>query len=209
MVAVDRLKFGIAAAGLCLALAVTGCQGSPPAPPATSGSATPSASPTPDASKPTPATSTSPARNVPAPVLPAAAKRETKEGLRAFADYWFETYNYGLHTGDFKAFWAVTNPDCGSCKNFAKGIPERYKAGGWIVGGEVAIRKYSDQFRSDVNDTYGPLMTLDEKKGTAYNSAGVADDSIKPGDPEEFLVMYTRFKDGAWWVADFGSLGGN
>lgn len=201
------LKFLAAAVGALVLLGATGCQ--QPSPTPTSSPASTSASPTPDAAQPTPASSKAPARNLPVPELPAAAKAETKEGLRAFADYWFEAYNYGLHTGDFTKFWAVTNPDCGTCKNITAGIPERYKAGGWVAGGDSAIGAYSDTFLSDVNDTYGPLMKPVEKPGGAYNSAGVLEEPFSGTPSEDFLVMYTRFKDGAWRVIDFGKRGSN
>ena len=55
-------------------------------------SATPSATATPT---PTavykPADATGRAQNVPVPVLPEVAKTETKEGLEAFARYWYST----------------------------------------------------------------------------------------------------------------------
>ncbi|BAS13781.1 hypothetical protein AHiyo8_20840 [Arthrobacter sp. Hiyo8] len=39
------------------------------------------------------------AENVPVPVLPEAAKANTKEGVEAFARYWYELLNYGFETG--------------------------------------------------------------------------------------------------------------
>jgi Family of unknown function (DUF6318) len=141
-------------------------------------------------------------------VLPAEAKRETKEGLRAFADYWFETLNYGVHTGDYKKFWEITNPECETCKNLAEGVPETYKAGGWILGSDTSIAKYSDKFESDVNDTYGPRMTLKQLQGTEFKANGSVAENFPASASDELYVMYSRFKDGAWRVADFGTLGG-
>ena len=89
-------------------MSVTACNGGgtppPGSPPADSqspsASSTPSAAPTPTASY-KPADATGKAQNVPVPELPEAAKAETKEGLEAFARYWFELLNYGYETGDF------------------------------------------------------------------------------------------------------------
>ena len=78
-------------------MSVTACTGGGAAPGASPStetqspapSSTPSATPTPAASY-KPADATGRAQNVPVPVLPEAAKAETKEGLEAFARYWFQ-----------------------------------------------------------------------------------------------------------------------
>ncbi|MFP5313120.1 MAG: DUF6318 family protein, partial [Actinomycetes bacterium] len=67
--------------------------------PTPSASATPT--PTPSAVY-KPADATGPAQNVPVPVLPEVAKTETKEGLEAFAKYWYELLSYGYESGDTK-----------------------------------------------------------------------------------------------------------
>ncbi len=81
-------------------------QGTPssaaPQSPSESASATASATPTASAIY-KPADASGKAQNVPVPVLPEAAKAETKEGLEAFARYWFELLSYGYETGDVDA----------------------------------------------------------------------------------------------------------
>ena len=79
----------VVAASLLLITACNGGGSSPGGPPATespraSAAPTPSATPSPTASY-KPADASGKAQNVPVPVLPEAAKAETKEGLEAFA----------------------------------------------------------------------------------------------------------------------------
>src|SRR5687767_12970289 len=94
------------------ALVLSGCsngedpQGTSNAGPSSSASqtamTTPSATATP---KPTPvykpADAKGRAQNVPVPVLPEAAKKESKAGVVAFAKYWYSTLNFAYETGDF------------------------------------------------------------------------------------------------------------
>src|SRR5918992_1141024 len=100
-----RFSISMAAAVTVLALSLSACAGgeSPGgngSPSSVSNSATPSATPT-----PTPTASYKPAdangraQNVPLPELPEAAKAETKEGLEAFAKYWYALLNFGFETG--------------------------------------------------------------------------------------------------------------
>jgi Family of unknown function (DUF6318) len=198
----------IAAASFAGLLVLTACQG-PSSPAPSSSPATSQASPTPDASKPTPASSTGPARNIPVPELPEAATKETKEGLRAFADYWLSLMNYGYQTGDYAPVNKLTASGCKTCINVQKGVAETYKAGGWFVGGELTIKSYSDSFRPDINDTYGPLMRVSQNSRAKYDKTGklLEKHSADTGE-KNIYVLYSRFQNGAWRVADFGLPGG-
>jgi hypothetical protein len=113
-----RLRTATFAVVAAAALALTGCNsGGEPnnggsASPSASESATPSATPTPTpAAAYKPADATGRAQNVPVPVLPEVAKTETKEGLEAFARYWFELLSYSYETGDTKQLEAASDPN--------------------------------------------------------------------------------------------------
>ena len=96
----ERLRLPLVSAVAVSVIALSGCSGGgdpqagPTATavvsPAQPASATPSATPTP---KPTPvykpADAKGRAQNVPVPVKPALADKNTKEGLEAFTKYWF------------------------------------------------------------------------------------------------------------------------
>ena len=70
---------------------------------------TPTAAPTPTASY-KPADASGRAQNVPVPVLPEAAKAETKAGAIAFAKHWFSLLNFAYETGDSSALWSPSRP---------------------------------------------------------------------------------------------------
>lgn len=114
--------------------------GSPsPAPPSVSASATPTPTPTPSATY-KPASADGPAENVPVPVMPEEAKLESKEGLEAFARYWYELVNYGFETGDVEPIRAISGPDCAVCKNFYQMVESGYQNEDWIVGGQLTVQ---------------------------------------------------------------------
>src|SRR6478736_4822990 len=121
----------MAAAALLTAAVLTGTactsgQASPGATPssgspATSSSASPTPTPTPTASY-KPADASGRAQNVPVPVLPEAAKAETKEGLEAFARYWYELLNYAYETGDLTRISSISSATCALCGKVFPGI---------------------------------------------------------------------------------------
>src|SRR6478736_6435059 len=121
-------------------LLLAGCAGSSPADPGTtspaaSGSATPStpATPTPTPSAAyKPADASGPAQNVPVPVLPDVAKTETKEGLEAFAKYWYENLSFAYETGKTEVLSQISGSACVFCNGLKDGISEAWSGGRWI-----------------------------------------------------------------------------
>ncbi|MFJ7748781.1 DUF6318 family protein [Arthrobacter sp. NPDC097144] len=156
----------LSAAGLAAVLVLGGCSGSNgdsdaeaaenrSASASPSGSAAPSEtatasatatpSPTPAADVYKPASAEGPAENVPLPVMPELAKQESKEGLEAFAEYWYSLVNYGFETGDIKPIEEVSGSDCVVCRSFYRMVDNGYKNADWIVGGNIqVIAKHSD-----------------------------------------------------------------
>jgi hypothetical protein len=139
-----RLRTATLAVVAAAALALSGCNsgGTPndggSASPSASASVTPSATPTPTpAAAYKPADATGRAQNVPVPVLPEVAKTETKEGLEAFARYWFELLSYSYETGDTKQLEAVSDPNCAFCRGLSDNIASAWSESKWVVGGQI------------------------------------------------------------------------
>jgi len=136
-------------------MSVTACSGSGTASPGSrpSDSQSPSAAstPTPTAT-PTasaiykPADATGKAQNVPVPVLPEAAKAKTKEGLEAFARYWYALLNYAYATGDLSGISSISSPACALCGKVFPGIQKWNSEGRWIVGGTVKVHAVQSTF---------------------------------------------------------------
>src|SRR6478609_3983585 len=151
----------IAAAALLTAAVLTGTactsgQASPGATPsggspATSSSATPTSTPT---ASYKPADASGKAQNVPVPVLPEAAKAETKEGLEAFAKYWFEVLSYGYETGDVSRLDAMTSSDCQACAKAKQVISGWHSDGRWLAGGRITTPSVTTTFKVAKDGNY-------------------------------------------------------
>ncbi|MFB2572743.1 DUF6318 family protein [Micrococcus sp. IITD107] len=130
------------------ALLLTGCTGGgdggdeSPSPTAGQSTSTPvsespgggseSATPT-ESATPEPATSTSAAKNIPAPEMPDAMKKNDQAGLEAALEYWYEAFHYLKLTGDAEPLMAVSAEDCGFCHELIGDWTTVYDVGGWAV----------------------------------------------------------------------------
>lgn len=163
-------------------------------------SPTPSATPTPT---PTPvykpADATGPAQNVPVPVLPEVAKTETKEGLEAFAAYWFEQLNFAYQTGNTSDLQAITSPRCEFCSNITNSLTTNYQGGRWLAGGKITVPSTTTTFKPATDGNYQVIaqvqqttITYHDPGGSQFRAATQASDTGN--------VLLISFKDAAWHV---------
>ena len=171
-------------------------------------SATPSHTPTPT---PTPvykpADATGPAQNVPVPVLPEVAKTETKEGLEAFARYWYSTLSYAYETGDVEALNQVTGPDCGNCQAAEKIIRNWYTEGRWLEGGKIVTPAIESRFVKTSDGTYQVIVQVQQSELRAYKADGTMSDTVvAPTDVAQiFLAAHSPL---GWQLIDAQRLNG-
>src|SRR4051812_44399939 len=113
-----------------LVLALAGCGADPKADPS-----------------PSPSTTTaSPVSTTPAPpVLPEAAKANTKAGAIAFVKYYVELINHAQATGDVGPLAAVEDPGCESCAKGRAYISRIYGGGGHVSGGSWLVSRATAQ----------------------------------------------------------------
>lgn len=201
-------KSGTAALVVGLTLALSGCAGgNSPGPGSTSSQVaaeTPTASvtatptPTPSAVY-KPADATGPAQNVPVPVLPDVAKTETKEGLEAFAKYWFQLLSYGYETGDTKPLSALTSPECTMCER-AKEVQQGWHQGGrWLAGGRVSTPSTSTTFVVAPDGNYQVAVQVSQEALSYYNSDKTLDET-EPKPADSGNLMLAVFREGSWFV---------
>ncbi|WP_264196832.1 DUF6318 family protein [Arthrobacter sp. SO3] len=185
---------------------VTACTGGGTTPGATAASASlsPTASPTPTAT-PSPTASYKPAdasgraENVPVPVLPDAAKAETKEGLEAFARYWFSQLNYAYETGDVSRLSEVTSPACRACDRAKTVITGWHEGGRWLVGGRTETPSVSTTFKVAPDGNYQVAIQVSQVSISYYNADGTLHQADKK--PEDTgNLMLAVFRDGSWYV---------
>ncbi|MET1021894.1 MAG: DUF6318 family protein [Arthrobacter sp.] len=185
--------------------------GTTPGATAASESSSPTASATP-AARPTPTSTYKPAdasgraQNVPVPVLPEAAKAETKEGLEAFARYWYSLLNYAYETGDLSLIKAVSGPTCALCGKVFPGIEKWNAEGRWIVGAKITVHAVQSTFvRTDAGDfqvaiqsqqVAGSLRNPDGTEGQAVTESGMLGD-----------ILVAKHQNGSWAVKNVDRLG--
>lgn len=163
-----------------------------------SASPTASATPTPTASY-KPADASGKAENVPVPVLPEAAKAETKEGLEAFARYWFQLLSYGYETGDTSRLEPITSSVCAACERAKAVITAWHADGRWLTGGKTDTPSVSTTFRVAPDGNYQVAIQVSQSALSYFNADGTAHRSdTKPDDTGN--LMLAVFRDGSWYV---------
>jgi len=201
------MRPGAVAIVVAAAVTLAGCSGGAPADPGTASPATaestspsPSATPTPTTSAVyKPADASGPAKNVPVPVLPEVAKTETKEGLEAFARYWFELLSYGYETGDTQALTAITSANCIMCERTREVQNGWHEDGRWLVGGKVSTPAVSTAFHKGSDGQYQVAVQVSQEAISYYN-ADRSLDSTDPKPADSGSLMFAVFRDGAWYV---------
>jgi hypothetical protein len=197
-------------------MSVTACSsggtppaGSPPSDaqsPSAPSTPTPTATPSPSAVY-KPADATSKAQNVPVPVLPEAAKAETKEGLEAFARYWYALLNYSYETGDMSRISAISSPACALCGKVFPGIQKWNSEGRWIIGGTVTVHAVQSTFVKTPNGDFQVAIQSQQEAGSLKNADGTDAQTIS-GSAMLGDLMIARYEKGSWAVQNVDRLGG-
>jgi hypothetical protein len=123
---------GWLAGGVVAALLLAGCSGDEPAaepPPLKAPTTSPVATESPTTPEP--------------PVLPAAARENTKAGAVAFAHHYIDLINYATATGQSDGLLRASGAKCGACRETGRFIDRVYADGGFIRGGNWHPRSYS------------------------------------------------------------------
>lgn len=193
---------------LALLATATGCSQISFEPAAqTAGAATPSRSaegtpaPTPT---PTPsysqASGAGPAANLERPALPPAARQDTKEGLLAFVEYWFELVDYTYQTGDPEPLRAVTTPECGVCGGMYNRIPETYANGGWVEGGLVEMEKLESAFVLTPENRRQATMSVRQKVMVFRDGTGKSVDVVAGNLHSRHMLIEATYTGDGWYV---------
>jgi hypothetical protein len=133
------------------------------------------------------------------PVLPEVAKTETKEGLEAFARYWFELLNFAYQTGDISGIQAITSPDCQFCANITSSITTNYQGGRWLAGGKLVVPAASTAFERGEDGSYQVIVQVQQGTIRYHDPSGSEfRTATQPSDTGN--VMLISFEDPAWHV---------
>ncbi|WAP51419.1 DUF6318 family protein [Arthrobacter sp. ATA002] len=210
----------LCAAGLAAVLVLGGCSGSGNEPdaeaaegsssssssvgPSRSASAaptesvSPTAAPTPSAAY-KPATAQGPAENVPLPVMPELAKQESKEGLEAFAEYWYALANYGYETGDPAPVRAVSAETCFSCISYYRVLGNGYADNDWMLGARLHVQDVSSNFVKTAEGAYQATTLILQDELQYYSPSGYL--GSDPGNTIPGVqLMEAVFTPTGWYV---------
>lgn len=201
-----RWRYSTAAVFTASVLVLTACNGgsnppgkdptSAPASASASTSATPSPTPTPSAAY-KPADAKGKAENVPVPLLPEAAKAETKEGLIAFSGHWFDLLNYAYETGDVAAVGAVTSPTCELCTNITNSLTKNYEGDRWLVGGKLVTPSVTTTFTPESDGSYQVLVQV-QQDAISYFAPGGTEFRQRTQPSDTGNVMVVEFNEDGW-----------
>jgi hypothetical protein len=123
---------GWLAGGVVAALLLAGCSGDEPAaepPPLKAPTTSPVATESPTTPEP--------------PVLPAAARKNTKAGAVAFARFYVSLLNYTASTGETRELRHRSSRQCESCMSVAVTVEQIYESGGSINHYGWHVRRYN------------------------------------------------------------------
>jgi hypothetical protein len=151
-----------------------------------------------------PATDAGPAENVPIPVLPEKAKEFSKEGLIAFAEYWFSTLGYVFETGDSGPMLAVTEPGCQACDLMINLLEPTYENGGWVVGGQMEVVQSISYFTPLSDGDYQAEVEAMQIKVIYFNADGSMAKELDQ-HPVATNIVNAHWVDGRW-IASKGEL---
>ncbi|MDN3905393.1 DUF6318 family protein [Arthrobacter sp. YD2] len=196
---------GVLLGGLvaCSQAAVDPGGGSPsPAPSSVSASATPT--PTPSAAY-KPASAEGPAENVPVPVMPEEAKLESKEGLEAFARYWYEAANYGYETGDVSLVKAISGPECQTCQKYYDVVLKGFIDGDWMAKSQIDVQDAYSDFILTPENRYQALVQLEQDDMEYYGAEGHLGTTERRTQPSVQLVEAT-YSDGEWIAVNIATI---
>lgn len=167
--------------------------------PSASATATASATPTPTPVY-KPADAKGKAQNVPVPVKPALADKNSKEGLEAFAKYWFQLLNYGYETGDLGSWLKLTAPSCAFCMNVKNSVAVGYKEGRWQVGGRLSTPSVESKFKPGA-PTQQVVVQVIQEVTQYYKADKAVGRSPEPGT-NVAVVVIANYSQGKWGVSD-------
>lgn len=176
--------------------------------PAASATATPSATPTPTP-KPVykPADAKGKAQNVPVPVKPALADKNSKEGLEAFAKYWYALLNYAFETGNLKPVKSITGASCAMCGKIFPDVVKWNSSGKWIEGAAIKVHAAQSKFVETLPGQFQVAVQSQQGPGVLHNADGSVGQNVTQsgmlGD-----LMIAAYEQGKWHALNVDRLGG-
>lgn len=139
------------------------------------------------------------AENVPVPVLPEAAKANTKEGAEAFTAHWFQVMGYAYETGDIGPLTKITGGNCEMCEGVKRVVAKAYTNGQWLSGGTFSTPSVSSTFKPQPDQRIPVVVQVIQTEIRYWSPAG--NEYRRPGEQTNTAnVAFLRFVEGAWML---------
>lgn len=209
---------GTVVGGVALAaLLLTGCSpddddGAAASSSSTASSAAASSSePGPDATPAdyVPASLDGPAQNVPKPVMPDLAKKESRDGAQAFLDYWSDAMWYAYQTGDTSYARDIISPHCEVCLDELSEVELAYKASQWLTGGRQVFEVQDSVVQRATDGIYKPVVKYKNDEVRLVGDQGLVDTVEPDPNSDDPLLVYLDYQDQAWIYITMAPLPGS
>jgi hypothetical protein len=139
---------------------------------------------------------------VPLPVKPALADKNTKEGLEAFAKYWFQALSYAYETGNTKLMEAGSGPDCRFCNGLRDNIKNAWQGKQWIVGGKIQTPSVRGLYKEGATSQKATVQVI-QQEITIYKADGAPFPDVTKQTNTGSLAV-AKFDSSGWTVIDLG-----
>ena len=138
--------------------------------------------------------------------MPEEAKVESKEGLIAFARYWYDLANYGYETGDVEPLKAVSGPECSDCNRYFDVITRGYRGDDWMAGALIDFRSVHSEYVPTAEGRYQVLIQFTQEPIEFHGPDG-ANYGTDPGSELPVVqILEGRFDSGKWIVEQLSSM---
>ena len=132
--------------------------------------------------------------------MPELAKEKSKEGLEAFAKYWFSLVNYGYETGDTNPVKELSGPECELCQEFYVGMEKGYEGDDWVQGGTLSIVALGTKFVLTPEGRYQVILSIKEADSYDRGPNGVLYKEHIASEYSFAQIMEATYIDGGWVV---------
>ncbi|MDO4918550.1 DUF6318 family protein [Kocuria sp.] len=145
-----------------------------------------------------PATLEHPARNVPKPVMPAEAKKETEAGAQAFLNYRADAQWYSIQTGDTSLIREVTSTDCTKCTEQYDYFDRIYEQGHWAAGGFETEKLLDESFIRRPEGGYNVPVAINSR-GMIVIKDGKVSDRQESFNYDGRFDSYLYYENNSWF----------
>lgn len=121
-------------------------------------------------------------------------EKKTNAGAVAFAKHWIDVFNEAQGSGETNALRALSEPNCGSCDNFATYLEDVYAEGGRFVSDGWRVEETAQTVR--LQDSAMPRVALRIKQSPEIVHRGGS------GKVERFPGGMVSYSATLEWVAD-------